>query len=169
MARRLKRPSNAFTKSSSVVIDAMSTPHLFTTDASFCWRSYQSFAYFFLTLEEEVSTQTSAPVSISRRRTSPTSGISGGETFLVSLALALALSDVIGNNAVDTLFIDEGFGTLSDEYLTTAVDTLKQLSELKGRNVGIISHIQTLSERIPTQLRVRPGSSGLPSTVTLLS
>lgn len=99
----------------------------------------------------------------------PTSGISGGETFLVSLALALALSDVIGNNAVDTLFIDEGFGTLSDEYLTTAVDTLKQLSELKGRNVGIISHIQTLSERIPTQLRVRPGSSGLPSTVTLLS
>ena len=101
--------------------------------------------------------------------TRPTSGISGGETFLVSLALALALSDVIGNNAVDTLFIDEGFGTLSDEYLTTAVDTLKQLSELKGRNVGIISHIPTLSERIPTQIRVLPGSSGRPSTVTLLS
>jgi len=80
--------------------------------------------------------------------------LSGGEGFLVSLALALALSDISQQLAVDTLFIDEGFGTLSGEPLINAIQTLRTLHNAAGRHVGIISHIEELQERIPVQIQV---------------
>lgn len=82
------------------------------------------------------------------------STISGGESFLVSLSLALALSDIGQQLAVDILFIDEGFGTLSGEPLQNAVNTLKTLHRKAGRRVGIISHVEELREKIPVQIRV---------------
>lgn len=82
------------------------------------------------------------------------STISGGESFLVSLALALALSDIGDQLAVDTLFIDEGFGTLSGAPLQHAIDTLRKLHSQSGRHVGIISHIEELRESITTQIQV---------------
>ncbi|MDE5796615.1 MAG: hypothetical protein K2H75_05855, partial [Muribaculaceae bacterium] len=82
------------------------------------------------------------------------STLSGGESFLVSLALALALSDIGNRLAVDTLFIDEGFGSLSGEALRMAIDTLRTLHNSSGRKVGIISHVEALRERISTQVRV---------------
>lgn len=87
--------------------------------------------------------------------------ISGGETFVVSLALALALADMGSGLRVDTLFIDEGFGNLSGEPLRAAVDTLRALRRNGGRRVGIISHIESLRDTIPVQIRVdqEPGSS----------
>ena len=95
----------------------------------------------------------------------PASTISGGESFLVSLSLALALSDIGDTLSVDTLFIDEGFGTLSGKPLQNAVDTLKTLRTKAGRHVGIISHIEELRERIPVQIQVdmdgRTGSSSV--------
>lgn len=86
------------------------------------------------------------------RRTANT--ISGGETFLVSLALALALSDIGEMRVCDTLFIDEGFGSLSGEPLDRAVATLKSLHHHVGRRIGIISHIASLREKIATQIIV---------------
>ena len=95
--------------------------------------------------------------------------LSGGETFIVSLSLALALAQAGGNMAaVDTLFIDEGFGTLSADYLDSVMDTLSRLHEIGGRRVGIISHIDTLKERIPTQILVqRDPADNTRSTVTI--
>lgn len=89
------------------------------------------------------------------------STLSGGESFLVSLALALALSDMGGGVTADTLFIDEGFGTLSGEALAMAVETLRGLHSRSGRHVGIISHVDELRERIDVQIHVErnPGSS----------
>lgn len=84
------------------------------------------------------------------RRTANT--ISGGETFLVSLALALALSDIGEMRGCDTLFIDEGFGSLSGEPLDRAISTLKSLHHQVGRRIGIISHIASLREKIATQI-----------------
>ena len=80
--------------------------------------------------------------------------LSGGESFLVSLALALALSDIDSHLSVDTLFIDEGFGTLSGEALQNAVSTLRSLHAKAGRHVGIISHVKELKECIPVQICV---------------
>lgn len=82
------------------------------------------------------------------------STISGGESFLVSLSLALALSDIGQTLSVDTLFIDEGFGTLSGEPLQNAINTLRTLHTKAGRHVGIISHVEELQERIPVQIQV---------------
>ncbi len=95
------------------------------------------------------------------------STISGGESFLVSLSLALALSDIGQPWAVDTLFIDEGFGTLSGEPLQNAVNTLRSLHSKAGRHVGIISHIEELQERIPVQIRVEQESNCSHSTVSV--
>lgn len=95
---------------------------------------------------------------------------SGGEGFLVSLALALALSD-IGDNAlsVDTLFIDEGFGTLSGEPLQNAINTLKTLRKKAGRHVGIISHIPEVREKIPVKVVLEQDNRTGSSTVRLVS
>lgn len=85
----------------------------------------------------------------------PTSTLSGGESFLVSLSLALGLSALTHDTqSVDTLFIDEGFGTLSSDYLNIVMDTLERLHQLNGKRVGIISHVEGLRERIRTQIQV---------------
>ncbi len=89
--------------------------------------------------------------------------LSGGETFFTSLSLALGLSDVVQNHAggrqMDALFIDEGFGTLSDDVLDKALDVLNQLTE-GNRLVGIISHVGRLDESIPQKIRVRHNEKG---------
>ena len=86
----------------------------------------------------------------------PVDILSGGEGFLVSLSLALALSSLNRRNlSVDTLFIDEGFGTLSSEVLNTVMDMLEKLQSLNGKRVGIISHVEGLKERIAVQVKVR--------------
>ncbi len=93
------------------------------------------------------------------------STISGGESFLVSLALALALSDIAQQLQVDMLFIDEGFGTLSGEPLQNAINTLRSLHNATGRQVGIISHIEELKERIPVQIQVNQEGNSSSSTI----
>ncbi len=95
--------------------------------------------------------------------------ISGGESFLVSLALALALSDIAQQLQVDMLFIDEGFGTLSGEPLQNAINTLRSLHTATGRQVGIISHIEELKERIPVQIQVNQEGNSSSSTVEVVS
>ena len=88
--------------------------------------------------------------------------LSGGESFMVSLALALALSSTTGKMfSVDTLFIDEGFGSLSENYLDNVMETLNRLYDLGGRRVGIISHVEMLKERVSTQIQVErdPGNN----------
>ena len=97
----------------------------------------------------------------------PMASLSGGESFLVSLALALGLSELAGHQArIESLFIDEGFGTLDPDALTTALDALERLQH-SGKMIGIISHVSDLKERIGTQIRVRPGAGGN-STVHLV-
>lgn len=86
--------------------------------------------------------------------------LSGGESFLVSLALALGLSNMASRNVqVDSLFLDEGFGTLDDESLQTALDILSSLHR-EGKLIGIISHVPSLQERIPAQIKVIKGIGG---------
>lgn len=97
------------------------------------------------------------------------STISGGESFLVSLSLALALSDIGQQLKVDTLFIDEGFGTLSGEPLQNAINTLRMLRKKAGRHVGIISHVEELQERIPVQIRVEQQGHNSHSMVRIVS
>ena len=81
--------------------------------------------------------------------------LSGGESFMVSLALALALSSMSGKVFnVDTIFIDEGFGSLSAGYLDNVMETLNRPYDMGGRRVGIISHVEMLKERITTQIQV---------------
>ena len=81
--------------------------------------------------------------------------LSGGESFMVSLALALALSNMTGRIfSMDTIFIDEGFGSLSPNYLDNVMETLNRLYDIGGRRVGIISHVEMLKERVPTQIQV---------------
>ncbi|WP_417578912.1 AAA family ATPase [Nitrincola sp.] len=80
--------------------------------------------------------------------------LSGGESFLVSLALALGLSDLVSHKtSIDSLFLDEGFGTLDAETLEVALDALDNLNA-SGKTIGIISHVEALKERIPVQIRV---------------
>ncbi|MGI9276346.1 MAG: AAA family ATPase [Endozoicomonas sp.] len=84
-----------------------------------------------------------------------TKTLSGGESFLVSLALALALSDLVSHKtSIDSLFLDEGFGTLDAETLEIALNALDSLNA-SGKMVGVISHVESLKERIPTQIIVR--------------
>ncbi|OQX30757.1 MAG: chromosome segregation protein SMC [Candidatus Sedimenticola endophacoides] len=89
-----------------------------------------------------------------------TRNLSGGESFLVSLALALGLSGMASRRVrVDSLFLDEGFGTLDEEALETALETLAGLRQ-EGKLIGLISHVAALRERIATRIRVEPGSGG---------
>ncbi|MEA3314592.1 MAG: SbcC/MukB-like Walker B domain-containing protein, partial [Campylobacterota bacterium] len=89
-----------------------------------------------------------------------TNTLSGGETFLISLSLALGLSDLVNDKIkVDSLFLDEGFGTLDEESLNVAIDALEKL-QLKGKTIGIISHIKLLKERISTQIKLKKDASG---------
>ena len=107
-------------------------------------------------------------LDISTGKQRPSASISGGEGFMVSLALALGLSDVVqshaGGKKLDTLFIDEGFGTLDDGKLDNVIQVLQQLTE-GNRLVGIISHVDKLEESIPQKLRVSSGEHG--STVSV--
>ena len=81
--------------------------------------------------------------------------LSGGESFLVSLALALGLSDLVSHKvSIDSLFLDEGFGTLDTETLEIALDALDSLNA-SGKMIGVISHIEAMKERIPVQIQVR--------------
>ncbi|MCD6527035.1 MAG: AAA family ATPase [Desulfuromonas sp.] len=87
-----------------------------------------------------------------------TTTLSGGESFLVSLALALALSDLVSHKtSIDSLFLDEGFGTLDSETLETALTALDHLNT-QGKMIGIISHVDALKERIPVQIAVHKKS-----------
>ena len=86
--------------------------------------------------------------------------LSGGESFLVSLALALALASLTSNRLrIESLFIDEGFGSLDPETLNTAMNALMHL-EAQGRKVGVISHVAEMTDAIPVQIRVVKGRSG---------
>lgn len=104
-----------------------------------------------------------------------TATLSGGETFFASLALALGLADVVTDEAggvrLDTLFIDEGFGSLDDQTLDEVLDVLDSLRE-RDRSVGIVSHVADLRRRIPAQLEVvkeRHGSAVVHRAVGTLS
>ena len=92
-----------------------------------------------------------------------TSTLSGGETFLASLALALGLADVVtaeaGGTRIEALFVDEGFGSLDEDTLEEVMTVLDGLRE-GGRMVGIVSHVAELRQRIPAQIRVRKGQAG---------
>ncbi|MGI2171246.1 AAA family ATPase [Shewanella sp. MF05960] len=93
--------------------------------------------------------------------------LSGGESFLVSLALALALSDLVSHKtSIDSLFLDEGFGTLDSQTLDTALDALDNLNA-SGKMIGVISHIEAMKERISVQIKVNKmnglGISKLPN------
>ena len=108
------------------------------------------------------------PGRLLRARSGPAKTLSGGESFLASLALALGLADVVtaetGGALLDTLFIDEGFGTLDAETLDVVMDTLDEL-RAGGRVVGLVSHVEELRQRIPTRLLVRKARTG--STLAL--
>jgi exonuclease SbcC len=89
-----------------------------------------------------------------------TRSLSGGERFLVSLSLAIALSGLEGRQSfVDTLFIDEGFGSLDAETLDIAIDALECLQG-QGRKVGVITHVAAMIERIAVQIRVEKHGHG---------
>ncbi|PKL45456.1 MAG: chromosome segregation protein SMC [Candidatus Riflebacteria bacterium HGW-Riflebacteria-1] len=89
-----------------------------------------------------------------------TQNLSGGESFIVSLALALGLSKMASKKVrIDSLFLDEGFGTLDEDALETALETLAGLQQT-GKLIGIISHVPSLKERISTQITVKPVAAG---------
>lgn len=86
--------------------------------------------------------------------------LSGGESFIVSLALALGLAQMASRNVrVDSVFLDEGFGTLDEEALGTALDMLASLRQ-KGKMIGIISHVQAVRDRVSLQIQVSPLGNG---------
>lgn len=94
--------------------------------------------------------------------------LSGGETFLLSLALALSLSDFASNNiSIESLFIDEGFATLDNETLDSVMTTLEKLQDQSGKIIGIISHVESLKERINTQIKVHKSAEGY-STIEIV-
>jgi len=87
--------------------------------------------------------------------------LSGGETFVMSLSLALALSDLASKNVeINSLFIDEGFGTLDPETLDQTLDTLEKLQTESSKTIGIISHVEALKERISTQIQLERNGQG---------
>ena len=90
--------------------------------------------------------------------------LSGGETFLVSLSLALALSDLASRQVeIKSLFIDEGFGSLDKVTLDQTIDTLERLQNETSKTIGVISHIEAMQERITTQIRLTRNGQGYSS------
>ena len=97
----------------------------------------------------------------------PVLSLSGGETFLVSLALALAIANMAsGSMKLESLFIDEGFGTLDPASLHMVMNALDHLQS-QGRKVVLISHVQEMHERIPVQIQVKPVGAGA-STIEIV-
>ena len=91
----------------------------------------------------------------------PVESLSGGETFLISLAMALALSDLTdGSRKIQSLFIDEGFGYLDDENLTQVINTLNEHLKANGKRVGVISHVSRLDDEFQTKVQVIPEKGG---------
>ena len=91
--------------------------------------------------------------------------LSGGESFMVALSLSLALSRLRGESVVDTLFIDEGFGTLDPKSLDQVMQALERLHERMARRIVLISHVQALRERIATRIEVEPKNRSLSELV----
>ncbi len=91
--------------------------------------------------------------------------LSGGESFMVALSLSLALSRLRGESVVDTLFIDEGFGTLDPKSLEQVMQALEQLHQSMDRRIVLISHVQALRERIATRIEVEPKNRSLSELV----
>ncbi|MDR3338739.1 MAG: ATP-dependent endonuclease, partial [Candidatus Symbiothrix sp.] len=86
--------------------------------------------------------------------------LSGGEKFIVSLSLALGLANMASRNmCIDTMFIDEGFGTLDSDYLDVALSALSNLQN-EGKLIGVISHLSELKERIVTHIEVTSKGNG---------
>jgi len=100
-------------------------------------------------------------VQTGKRR--PVSTLSGGESFMAALSLALGLSDIVQETAggikLDTLFIDEGFGSLDQESLELAINTLEDLRST-GRMIGIISHVTEIKEQMPLRIDVKSSKTG---------
>ena len=95
--------------------------------------------------------------------------LSGGETFILSLSMALALSDLASKNVeINSLFIDEGFGTLDPEMLDQTLDTLEKLQAESSKTIGIISHVDSLKERIGTQIQLTRNGQGYSSLEIVL-
>ena len=96
--------------------------------------------------------------------------LSGGETFKAALSLSLGMADMMsqqsGNIVLDTLFIDEGFGSLDEKSLDSAIDTLVDLRK-SGKVIGIISHVQELKERIEAKILVTHTSDGSEATIAI--
>ena len=92
--------------------------------------------------------------------------LSGGETFILSLSMALALSDLASRNVeINSLFIDEGFGTLDPETLDQTLDTLEKLQAESSKTIGVISHVDSLKERIATQIQLTRNGQGYSSLI----
>ncbi|CAB4933595.1 unannotated protein [freshwater metagenome] len=93
----------------------------------------------------------------------PTKTLSGGESFMASLALALGLADVVtaesGGVQIDTLFVDEGFGSLDPQALDAVMSVLDELRR-GGRTVGVVSHVEELRTRIPSRIEIVTGRGG---------
>jgi exonuclease SbcC len=93
----------------------------------------------------------------------PTSSLSGGESFMTALSLALGLADVVaeeaGGRRIDTLFVDEGFGSLDEKALDRVMEVLDTLRD-GGRLVGVVSHVEELQRRVPARLEVVRTESG---------
>ncbi|MBJ7881752.1 AAA family ATPase [Gelidibacter salicanalis] len=95
--------------------------------------------------------------------------LSGGETFMVSLAMAFALSDLAAKNVkIESIFIDEGFGTLDPDTLNQAITILEKMQNEGDKSIGVISHVEALKERISTQIRLEKTGAGY-STVEIVS
>ena len=98
--------------------------------------------------------------------TRPVSTLSGGESFIVSLALALGLSSLASQRiSIDSLFLDEGFGSLDDDSLEVALNALSRLQS-SGKMIGVISHVKALKEQIPLQIRIVPNGDGTSRVIT---
>jgi DNA repair protein SbcC/Rad50 len=117
-------------------------------------------ARYFLMCDREVDLEMNIVDMYQAGEIRSTKNLSGGESFIVSLSLALGLSHMASKNVrVDSLFLDEGFGTLDGEALDTALTTLGELKQ-DGKVIGVISHVDALKDRIGTQIVVTPDSGG---------